>query len=72
MSYQGVEPSDTRAELVGINDGTGMVFSAPDRVIATVTFDFAAEGRISAIHSIADPDKLGAVGKGTHHSIRTR
>lgn len=72
VAYQGVEPSDMRAELVGINGGTGMVFSAPDRVIATVTFDFDAEGRISAIHNVANPDKLGAVGKGTHHSIRTR
>ncbi|MFE5241037.1 MULTISPECIES: RNA polymerase sigma-70 factor [unclassified Streptomyces] len=72
VSYQGVEPSDMRAELVGINGGTGMVFSAPDRVIATVTFDFDAEGRISAIHNVANPDKLGAIGKGTHHSIRTR
>ncbi|MDF0370857.1 MULTISPECIES: RNA polymerase sigma-70 factor [Streptomyces] len=72
VSYQGVEPSDMRAELVEINGGTGMVFSAPDRVIATVTFDFDAEGRISAIHNVANPDKLGAVGKGTHHSIRTR
>ncbi|MGW0786052.1 RNA polymerase sigma-70 factor [Streptomyces sp. NPDC002913] len=72
VSYQGVEPSDMRAELVEINGGTGMVFSASDRVIATVTFDFDAEGRISAIHNVANPDKLGAVGKGTHHSIRTR
>ncbi|MCX5411003.1 RNA polymerase sigma-70 factor [Streptomyces sp. NBC_00059] len=72
VSYQGVEPSDMRAELVEINGGTGMIFSAPDRVIATVTFDFDAEGRISAIHNVANPDKLGAVGKGTHHSIRTR
>ncbi|MFD9141056.1 RNA polymerase sigma-70 factor [[Kitasatospora] papulosa] len=72
VSYQGVEPSDMRAELVEINGGAGMVFSAPDRVIATVTFDFDAEGRISAIHNVANPDKLGAVGKGTHHSIRTR
>ncbi|MGV9575759.1 RNA polymerase sigma-70 factor [Streptomyces sp. NPDC003509] len=72
VSYQGVEPSDMRAELVEINGGTGMVFRAPDRVIATVTFDFDAEGRISAIHNVANPDKLGAVGKGTHHSIRTR
>ncbi|MER6227785.1 RNA polymerase sigma-70 factor [Streptomyces sp. NPDC000971] len=72
VSYQGVEPSDMRAELVEINGGAGMVFSAPDRVIATVTFDFDAEGRISAIHNVANPDKLGAVDKGTHHSIRTR
>lgn len=49
-----------------------MAFSAPDQVIATVTSDFDAEGRISAIHNVANPDKPGAVGKGTRHSIRTR
>lgn len=72
VSYQGIEPSDMRAELVEINGGTGMVFSAPDRVISTVTFDFDAEGRISALHNVANPDKLGAVGGGTHHSMPTR
>ncbi|GAB2896453.1 hypothetical protein GCM10027074_74880 [Streptomyces deserti] len=39
VTYQGVQPADMRAELVEINGGPGMVFSAPDRVIATVTFD---------------------------------
>ncbi|MFF5895486.1 RNA polymerase sigma-70 factor [Streptomyces argenteolus] len=72
VSYQGVEPSDMRADLVEINGGTGMVFSAPDRVIATVTFDFDAEGRISALHNVANPDKLRAVGEGTHHAMPTR
>ncbi|MFD6279333.1 RNA polymerase sigma-70 factor [Streptomyces sp. NPDC060209] len=72
VSYQGIEPADMKAELVQINGATGMVFSAPDRVIATVTFDFDAEGRISAIHNVANPDKLRAVDERTQHSIRTR
>ncbi len=40
--------------------------------MATVTFDFDADGRISAIHNVANPDKLRAVDKDGRHSIRTR
>ncbi|SFP29787.1 RNA polymerase sigma-70 factor, ECF subfamily [Amycolatopsis arida] len=72
VTYQGVKPADMNAELVEINGGPGMVFSGPDRVIATVTFDFDAEGRIIAIHNMANPDKLQAVTDGTAHDIRTR
>ncbi|MFJ8976276.1 RNA polymerase sigma-70 factor [Streptomyces sp. NPDC102282] len=71
VPYQGVEPADMRAEMTEINGGPGMVLSAPDRVLATVTFDFDAEGRIIAIHNVANPDKLGAVGTRTPHSVRT-
>ncbi|OKI02356.1 RNA polymerase subunit sigma-24 [Streptomyces sp. CB02923] len=72
VTYQGVEPADMRAELVGINGGPGILFSAPDRVIATVTFDFDADGRITAIHNMANPDKLRAIADGTTHDVGTR
>ncbi|AYG79064.1 ECF RNA polymerase sigma factor SigJ [Streptomyces hundungensis] len=68
-SYQGVEPGQMRAELTSINGGPGLVFQGPDRVIATMTFDFDAEGRISAIHNVANPDKLHAVADGTRHEL---
>ncbi|MEU7743123.1 RNA polymerase sigma-70 factor [Nonomuraea sp. NPDC049158] len=68
VTYQGVEPGDMNAELVEINGGPGMVFSGLGRVIATVTFDFDADGRITAIHNIANPDKLRAIAEG---AIRT-
>ncbi|MFG2721398.1 RNA polymerase sigma factor SigJ [Streptomyces sp. NPDC048416] len=68
-TYQGVEPGQMRAELTGINGGPGVVFRGPDRVIATMTFDFDAEGRISAIHNVANPDKLHAVADGTRHEL---
>jgi RNA polymerase sigma-70 factor (ECF subfamily) len=70
-TYQGVEPADMNAELVEINGGQGMLFSGSGRVIATVTFDFDAEGRISAIHNVANPDKLKAIADGTAHDIGT-
>ncbi|MGP3754126.1 RNA polymerase sigma-70 factor [Streptomyces sp. IBSNAI001] len=72
VTYQGIEPADMKAELVEINGGPGLVFSGPGRVIATVTFDFDASGRISTIHNVANPDKLGAVGTGAPYSLRTR
>ncbi|GAB2587231.1 RNA polymerase sigma-70 factor [Streptomyces capparidis] len=72
VTYQGVEPADVKAELVGINGGPGIVFSGPGRVIATVAFDFDADGRVTAIHNVANPDKLHAVAAGTVHDIGTR
>ncbi|GAA1282162.1 RNA polymerase sigma24 factor [Planotetraspora silvatica] len=71
VTYQGVEPADMNAELVEINGGPGMVFSGPGRVIATVTFDFDADGRIIAVHNVANPDKLQAVAGGTTHDVST-
>ncbi|MFF3666260.1 RNA polymerase sigma-70 factor [Microtetraspora malaysiensis] len=72
VTYQGVEPADMNAELVEINGGPGIVFSGPGRVIATVTFDFDGDGRITAIHNVANPDKLLAVADGTARSLGTR
>ncbi|MFJ1828739.1 RNA polymerase sigma-70 factor [Streptomyces sp. NPDC088178] len=72
VTYRGVDPADMNARLVGINGAPGIVFSGPERVIATVTFDFDADGRITAIHNVANPDKLKAVTDGTTHGIGTR
>ncbi|MCO6003397.1 RNA polymerase sigma-70 factor [Actinoallomurus purpureus] len=72
VTYQGVEPADMNTELVEINGGPGIVFSGSSRVIATVTFDFDADGRITAIHNVANPDKLQAIAEGTAHEVRTR
>ncbi|MFF0304733.1 RNA polymerase sigma-70 factor [Streptomyces sp. NPDC004562] len=69
VTYQGVEPADMKAELVGINGGPGIVFSGPAGVIATVTFDFDADGRITALHNVANPDKLRAVADGTAYDL---
>ncbi|TRV75588.1 RNA polymerase sigma-70 factor [Streptomyces sp. 130] len=72
VAYQGVEPADMKAGLAEINGGPGLVFSGPDRVIATVTFDFDARGRITAIHNVANPDKLRAVSEGVAYDIGAR
>jgi RNA polymerase sigma-70 factor (ECF subfamily) len=72
VTYQGVEPADMNADLVEINGGPGIVFSGPGRVIATVTFDFDADGRITAIHNVANPDKLQAIADGTTYDLGTQ
>ncbi|WP_020417916.1 RNA polymerase sigma-70 factor [Amycolatopsis sp. ATCC 39116] len=69
VTYQGVAPADVVTELTEINGGPGLVFRGPDRVLATVTFDFDAEGRITTLHNVANPDKLGAVAAGTVHGL---
>jgi RNA polymerase sigma-70 factor (ECF subfamily) len=40
-------------------------------VIATLTVDLDADGRIMTIHNVANPDKLGAVTTGQTRNIRT-
>jgi RNA polymerase sigma-70 factor (TIGR02957 family) len=71
VTYQGVEPVDMNTDLVEINGGPGMVFSGLGRVIATVTFDFDADGRITTIHNVANPDKLQAIAEGTTRDVGT-
>lgn len=72
VTYQGVDPADMNARLVEINGGPGLLFSGSGRVIATVTFDFAADGRITAVHNVANPDKLSAIADGAVHDLGTR
>ncbi|OMC52834.1 RNA polymerase subunit sigma-24 [Mycobacterium sp. IS-2888] len=62
--YEGVEIADMTAEVVDINGGPGIVFSASGRVIATLTVELDADGRIVTIHNVANPDKLRAVADG--------
>ncbi|WP_395294777.1 RNA polymerase sigma-70 factor [Kitasatospora hibisci] len=68
-TYQGIKPGQMQAELTWINGGPGVVFRGPDRVVATMTFVFDPEGRISAIHNVANPDKLHAIADGTRHEL---
>ncbi|NEW35118.1 RNA polymerase sigma-70 factor [Nocardia cyriacigeorgica] len=71
-SYQGVNPADIRAELVEINGGTGILFRAPDRILATLTVTIDPDGRIIALHNVANPDKLHAITEGAVHDLGKR
>ncbi|MBP2327022.1 RNA polymerase sigma-70 factor (ECF subfamily) [Kibdelosporangium banguiense] len=59
--YQGVEIADMTAELAELNGSVGIVFAGAGRVIATLALDLDHTGHITAIHNVANPDKLGAV-----------
>ncbi|MGW1535785.1 RNA polymerase sigma-70 factor [Streptomyces aureus] len=69
QTYQGIDFGQMKAELTWINASPGIVFRGPDRVIATLTFDFDPQGRITTIHNVANPDKLHAVTDGTRHQL---
>ncbi|KKW63192.1 RNA polymerase sigma24 factor [Mycolicibacterium elephantis] len=62
--YEGVEIADMTAELVDINGGPGIVMRGAGRIIATITVDLDAQGRIVTVHNVANPDKLRAVAEG--------
>lgn len=71
-AYEGVSPADMRVSVEEINGGPGLVFRAPGRVLSTVTFDFAPDGRITAIHTIANPAKLQAIAGGVTRDLTGR
>jgi RNA polymerase sigma-70 factor (TIGR02957 family) len=62
--YEGVEIADMTAEVVDINGAPGIVIRGADRIIATLTVDLDADGRIETIHNVANPDKLHAIADG--------
>ena len=59
--------ADMTAELVEINGGPGIVMSGAGRIIATITVDLDADGRIATVHNVANPDKLRAIADGVKH-----
>jgi hypothetical protein len=52
------------AEVVEINASPGILLSGAGRVIATLTVELDADGRVVTIHNVANPDKLRAVADG--------
>jgi RNA polymerase sigma-70 factor (ECF subfamily) len=68
--YQGVDPADMTAEVVELNGTPGIVFSGAGRVIATITLDVDDSGHVTAVHNVANPDKLRAVATRTIHQLR--
>ena len=62
--YEGVEIHDMAVSLTTINGGPGLVFTGAGRIIATITVDLDADGRIATVHNVANPDKLIALAEG--------
>ncbi|MBW8481346.1 RNA polymerase sigma-70 factor [Actinomadura parmotrematis] len=64
-SYAGVEPEQRRLRLVDLNGAPGLVFDGPDGPITAISVELDGAGRATAIHLVANPDKLRAVARGT-------
>ncbi|OLT30455.1 RNA polymerase subunit sigma-24 [Actinomadura sp. CNU-125] len=67
--YSGVDPADMRMRRTDVNGRPGLVIDGPDRTISTVTVEFDEQGRVYAIHMVANPDKLGAVAEGRELAV---
>ncbi|GAB2836955.1 RNA polymerase sigma-70 factor [Actinocorallia aurea] len=63
--YEGVKPEQMGVSLVALNGSPALVFRAAGRVLSTVCLDIGPDGLITALHNLANPDKLAAVAEGT-------
>jgi RNA polymerase sigma-70 factor (ECF subfamily) len=66
--YEGVEITDMTVEIAEINGGPGIVFRGAGRIISTLTVDLDADGRIVAVHNVANPEKLHAIAEGVRRA----
>jgi RNA polymerase sigma-70 factor (TIGR02957 family) len=67
--YEGVHPAEMTARVLELNGLPGIVFTGAGRVIGTLTLDLGEDGRITAIHNVANPDKLHAVATEAVHRL---
>ncbi|MFE3450821.1 RNA polymerase sigma-70 factor [Nonomuraea sp. NPDC059194] len=56
--YEGVAIEDMTVEIVDVNGGPGLLVSGGGRVLSVLTVDLDEAGRVVAIHTIGNPDKL--------------
>ncbi|MFI0452920.1 RNA polymerase sigma-70 factor [Actinomadura sp. 6N118] len=62
--YAGVDPSDWRVRTVLLNGNPALVIDGPAGPITTLSVDINDQGRVGAIHLVANPDKLQAIAEG--------
>ncbi|HEU5158099.1 MAG TPA: RNA polymerase sigma-70 factor [Streptosporangiaceae bacterium] len=62
--YVGVAAENMSFETIEFNGVPGIVINGPDGPISALTVDLDDAGRISAIHVVANPDKLRALSTG--------
>ncbi len=62
-SYNGFDAADITAEMAAINAGAGLLVTAHGQVLAAVTV-VVADGQITAIQLVANPEKLRAISAG--------
>jgi RNA polymerase sigma-70 factor (TIGR02957 family) len=61
--YSGVSMADMRLQTADINGGPALLFEGPEGLLAAVLLEITG-GRLTAIHLVANPDKLVAVTEG--------
>ena len=62
--YLGVAPEDMTFDTIELNRVPGIVINGPGGPISAFTVDVDDAGRVSAIHVVANPDKLRALSTG--------
>jgi RNA polymerase sigma-70 factor (ECF subfamily) len=67
--YQGVSVEDMTSTLVEANGGPAVLFTGGGRPITLLTVDVDDSGRVTAVHAVANPDKLEQVGGGHVHPL---
>jgi len=63
--YEGVEIAAMTTEIVELNGIPAIVFTGAGRVLSVLGLDLDPDGRVAAIHNIANPDKLRTVAAGS-------
>jgi RNA polymerase sigma-70 factor (ECF subfamily) len=67
--YEGVEIAAMTVDIVELNGIPAIVFTGAGRVMSVLSLDLDADGRVAAIHNIANPDKLRTVAAGSPTSL---
>ncbi|HZA09603.1 RNA polymerase sigma-70 factor [Mycobacterium sp.] len=67
--YEGVELVDMTMSVAEINGAPGVLITGAGRLIGALTIELDADNRITAIHVVANPDKLRDIGAGRRHDI---
>jgi RNA polymerase sigma-70 factor (ECF subfamily) len=63
--YDGVAPEDMTMEIVDVNGVPGMVIRGGGKVLSAFVAEIA-DGRVHAVHLVANPDKLHTVAERRH------
>jgi RNA polymerase sigma-70 factor (TIGR02957 family) len=63
--YDGVAPEDMTIELVDVNGVPGVVIRGGGKVLGAMAAEIA-DGRVQAVHLVANPDKLHTVAERRH------
>ncbi|MFD0683151.1 RNA polymerase sigma-70 factor [Actinomadura fibrosa] len=66
LAYAGAAPADMRLRHASLNGEPAIIVDGPDGPITTLTATADEHGRVTAVHLVANPDKLHAVAAGRH------